>query len=175
MNETLKWFLSLPILMPESFWWWQCSDRYDLPLPPSPYPFPPSLISLVVSVDVKRHVYFWPNSYLSSTVVEELMGGSAACLARPGGCGVPFMRANRYRSTRSFCSQVKSPTSTLPVTPYLQRTWAGELLTDQQHHRWDQEKNNTQKPVTGVLGIVSSEAFPAHEMMGLKVHVVPHA
>ena len=164
----------MPILTQESFWWWQCSDRY-IYSSSSPISIPPSLISFVVSVNVKHHVYFWPNSYLSSTVVEELMGGSAACLARPGGCGVPFMRANRYRSTRSFCSQVKSPTSTLPVTPYLQRTWAGELLTDQQHHRRHQEKNNTQKPVTGVMSIVSSEAFPAHKMVGLKVRVVPHA
>ena len=53
----------LPILMPqESFWWWQCSDRYislppppppSIPLPPS---FSPSLISRTVSVDVKRKV-----------------------------------------------------------------------------------------------------------------------
>ena len=49
------------ILMQESFWWWQCSDRYnDLPLPRPPYPLPsfsPSLMSLVVSLDVKHHVY----------------------------------------------------------------------------------------------------------------------
>ena len=34
----LKWLLSLPILMQESFWWRQCSDRYNS-LPPHP-PFP---------------------------------------------------------------------------------------------------------------------------------------
>ena len=28
INETLNWLASLPILMQESFWWWQCSDRY---------------------------------------------------------------------------------------------------------------------------------------------------
>ena len=60
--ETLKWLSSLPILMQESFWWWQCSYTYVyiLPLHPPPYPFPPfspSLISLMVSVDVKHHVY----------------------------------------------------------------------------------------------------------------------
>ena len=32
MNETLKWLSSLPILMQESFWWWQCSDRYIISL-----------------------------------------------------------------------------------------------------------------------------------------------
>ena len=60
INETLKWLSSLPILMQQSFWWWQCSDRYIISLfPPSiPPPFSPSLISLVVFVDVKHHVYF---------------------------------------------------------------------------------------------------------------------
>ena len=61
-TETLKWLSSLPILMQESFWWWQCSDRYIISLspPPPPIPFPPfspSLISLMVSVDVKHDVY----------------------------------------------------------------------------------------------------------------------
>ena len=62
INETLKWLSSLPILMQESFWWWQCSDRYILSLFPHLHttfpPFSTSLISLVVSVDVKHHVYF---------------------------------------------------------------------------------------------------------------------
>ena len=62
INETVKWLSSLPTLMQESFWWWQCSNRYIIfPLPaPSPLPFPvpyPSLIRLMVSVDVKHHVY----------------------------------------------------------------------------------------------------------------------
>ena len=44
--------------MQESFWWWQCSDRFIISLfptsvpPSSPPPFFPSLISLTVSVDV---------------------------------------------------------------------------------------------------------------------------
>ena len=60
INETLKWLSSLPILMQESFWWWQCSDRYILSLFPhlhTPSPVSPSLISLMVSVEVKHHVY----------------------------------------------------------------------------------------------------------------------
>ena len=60
INETLKWLPSLPILMQESFWWCQCSDRYIIYLFPhfhTPSPFSPSLISFVVSVDVKHHVY----------------------------------------------------------------------------------------------------------------------
>ena len=46
----------MPVSMQESFWWWQCSDRYIISLfPPPPYPFPPlspSLVSLMVSVDL---------------------------------------------------------------------------------------------------------------------------
>ena len=62
INETLKWLSSLPILMQESFWWLQCRDKYIIslyppPLPPPPPPFSSSLISLMVSVDVKHHVY----------------------------------------------------------------------------------------------------------------------
>ena len=50
----------------KSFWWWQCSDRYIISLSPHLHtPFPPlspSLISLVVSVEVKHHVYcLWWN------------------------------------------------------------------------------------------------------------------
>ena len=47
--------------MQESFWWWRCSDRYIISLCPhlqTPFPpFSPSQISLVVSVEVKHHVY----------------------------------------------------------------------------------------------------------------------
>ena len=48
--------------MQESFWRWQCSDRYIISLSPPPSIlssplFFPSLISLMVFVDVKRHVY----------------------------------------------------------------------------------------------------------------------
>ena len=28
--------------MQKSFWWWRCSDRYIISLPPPPYPLPPS-------------------------------------------------------------------------------------------------------------------------------------
>ena len=60
-TEILNWLSSLPILMQKSFWWWQCSDRYIISLSPhlhTPFPpFCPSLISLMVSVDVKHHVY----------------------------------------------------------------------------------------------------------------------
>ena len=47
--------------MQESFWWWQCSDKYVISLFPHlhipPPPPPRSLISLMVSVDLKHHVY----------------------------------------------------------------------------------------------------------------------
>ena len=58
-TETLKWLSLLPILMQESFWWWQCSDRYIISLFPNlnTSPLSPSLISLMVSVDLRHHVY----------------------------------------------------------------------------------------------------------------------
>ena len=60
--------------MQESFWWWQCNDGYIIsqphPIPtPTPTPFSPSLISLVVSVDVKHHGYLLE---LRSCVVVEV-------------------------------------------------------------------------------------------------------
>ena len=58
--------------MQKSFWWWQCSDKYiyiyihthNLPLPPLhiPSPLSPSLIGLVVSVDVQHHVHLLTKS-----------------------------------------------------------------------------------------------------------------
>ena len=47
IDETLKCLSLLPILMQESFWWWQCSDRYiislfaplRIPSPNNPYGF----------------------------------------------------------------------------------------------------------------------------------------
>ena len=57
VNGTFKWLSSLPILTQKSFWWWQCSNRYIIsPPPPNPL-FSPTLISRMVSVDVKHHVY----------------------------------------------------------------------------------------------------------------------
>ena len=41
INETLKWHSSLPILMQDSFWWWQCSVRYIFPPPASFWDFSP--------------------------------------------------------------------------------------------------------------------------------------
>ena len=60
INETLKWFSSLPILLMKSFWCWQCSDSYMYIYiislcPSSPISIRPSLISLMVSVDTKHH------------------------------------------------------------------------------------------------------------------------
>ena len=52
--------------MQESFWWWQCSDRYIISTPP----FSPALISLMVSVDVKHHVYLLTDGLNVATSVE---------------------------------------------------------------------------------------------------------
>ena len=55
--KTLKWLSLLPTLMQKSFWWWQCSDKYIISLSLHLHsPFSPSLISLMVSVDIKHHV-----------------------------------------------------------------------------------------------------------------------
>ena len=55
MNETLKWLSLLPILMQKSFGGDSVAIGIESPSPPtsiSPYP-----ISLMVSVDIKHHVY----------------------------------------------------------------------------------------------------------------------
>ena len=64
INETLKWLSSLPILMQESFWWWQCSASYIISLSATPTTTlfsPPFIISLMVSVDIKQYVYILCN------------------------------------------------------------------------------------------------------------------
>ena len=74
-TETLKWLSSLPILMQKSFWWWQCSDGYILSLSPhlrTPSPVSPSLISLMVSVDVKHHVYFVVAYFQPATSIDPI-------------------------------------------------------------------------------------------------------
>ena len=91
-TETLKWLSSLPILMQESFWWWQCSNRYIIShFPHLHTPFSLSLISLAVSVDVKHHVYllnpflrmyFWWSLctlYLHACQVRVTIGDSGLC------------------------------------------------------------------------------------------------
>ena len=62
--------------MQESFWWGQCSDRYIISLSPHFHTlislFSPSLISLMVSVDVKHHV----SEFRSCVKVEVAVLGS---------------------------------------------------------------------------------------------------
>ena len=81
IHETLKWLSSLPTLMQKSFWWGQCSNRYIISLSPhlhSPFPpFSPSLINLVVSVDVKHGVYLL---YFSRGLWKYRMSSSSCCL-----------------------------------------------------------------------------------------------
>ena len=108
-NETLKWLSSLPTLMQESFWWWHRSDRYIISFfhhLHTPFTrFSPSLISLMVSVDVKHHVYFLLfdlfNAVYRETRTEPpggfwLLGevvvgvGGWNVVVGPGGWNVPF-------------------------------------------------------------------------------------
>ena len=44
INETLKWLSSLPILMQESLWRWQCNDRCIICLSPHLHTPPPPLL-----------------------------------------------------------------------------------------------------------------------------------
>ena len=109
--ETLKWLSSLPILIHESFWWWQCSDWYIISRFPhlhTPPPFFPSLRSFMVSVDVKHHVYLltcFPQSNPPETAVTTTDNGIypgrtwttlQASAGQQNGekqCSLPFFRA----------------------------------------------------------------------------------
>ena len=93
INETLQWLSSLPILMHESFWWRQCSDRYIISLsphlhtPPPPththtHPFSPSLIfpwtlstmCNYLHLRVGPTPFFQPSKMWRKTVQEALTG-----------------------------------------------------------------------------------------------------
>ena len=79
VNERLKWLSSLPILMLESFWWRQCSDRYIISFSLTsllPSPLSPSLISLMVSVGVKHHAVYLLNVKMAFTVKNHFDGES---------------------------------------------------------------------------------------------------
>ena len=92
--ETLKWLSSLPTLMQKSFWWWPCSDRYIISLSPHlRTPFSPSLISLMVSVNVKHHVYLLDhcqNNYVQTSRSAQVLTADSmvlqpSCRASPPG------------------------------------------------------------------------------------------
>ena len=112
INETLKWLSSLPILMQESFWWWQCSDRYIISLSPhlhTPFPpFSPSLISLLVSVDVKHHIYL----LISTVRVQEL------CESRGSRPGLPLPNSSYGLCGRKDTLKKKIPEQPVPNSPY---------------------------------------------------------
>ena len=55
----MAWLSPLPVLIQESFWWWQCSNSY-ISFPSSPTPFSSS--PWMVSVDVKHHVCLLTNT-----------------------------------------------------------------------------------------------------------------
>ena len=105
MNETLKWLSSLPILVQESFWWWQCSDTplpQHLSLPQPPYPPPPfslSLISLMVSVAIKHPDYLL-------TVQSKLTTGynRSHCKGRPTYLTLPLLQSYRPLWPPTFTS-----------------------------------------------------------------------
>ena len=80
--------------MQKSFWWWQCSDRYITSLSPPPISPPPSfstsLISLMVSVDVKHHVYL-----LSPFTLWNACINTCYCIYLPGDFGTECLAGER--------------------------------------------------------------------------------
>ena len=92
------------------------------PLPPLPYPLPPfspSLISLMVSVDVKQHVYLQPLHRLldkrpmhKARIIRQLCSGGLST-ARPQ---LPWERSPRNESTNWKAGHNGT----------LGRTWGGE-------------------------------------------------
>ena len=92
VNETLTWLSSLPILRQESFWRWQCSDMYIISTPPpSPTSIRPSLISLMVSVNVKHHKIRKEKKLTANRAQELCKSGSG----RPG-LAVPHSPHGRH-------------------------------------------------------------------------------
>ena len=160
-TETLKWLSSLPILMQESFWWWQCSDRYIISLSPylhahfpPPPPFSPSLISLMVSLDVKHHVYLLTYN-LSAT------WSRAAALLSVGGSFSMRMGHTCYfliLSRFDYCNCLLMGTHNFVIQP-LQKilNFAARLvLLAPRHHNWTPLwKNCTGFPFQNVLSIKS--------------------
>ena len=59
LSITSYWNIKMALIAAQitqgSFWWWQCGNRYVIS--PFPHLHNPFLISLMVSVDVKHHVY----------------------------------------------------------------------------------------------------------------------
>ena len=143
INKTFKWLSSLPILMQESFWWWQCSNRYIISFfphlhthpPPAPNPFSPSLISLVVSVDVKHWLCllsYWSVSACACKVYRSGVGSEGCWLVKVWmksqvrGCltYVLFMLAKKQcrlsPEIRHMCAQAAAQSTLL-----LQGHWGG--------------------------------------------------
>ena len=61
VSETLTCLSSLPILMLESFCWWQCSDRYIISLSPSFH-----IASPLLPVSNKPHGFCWCKATLNT-------------------------------------------------------------------------------------------------------------
>ena len=75
--------------MQEWFWWWQCSDRHIIPLFPHTHtPFPLSLMSLVVSVDAKHHVYLLISHQIRSGLFSDR---NVRALSSPLPLHIPFL------------------------------------------------------------------------------------
>ena len=87
--------------MQKSLWWCQYSDRYIISLSPHLHtPFSPSLISLMVSADVKHHVYYLLRASLKALIQK------------------PFLTVWFRRTVRTSCGFYQSVLGVLAATRY---------------------------------------------------------
>ena len=111
--------------MQESFWWWQCSDRYIISLSPTSIPPtpPPPPISLMVCVDVKHHVLLHCRAGdvqaglqgVQDGVLPVQGGGDPVLAVRPD--GVPVHGGGAGGEAASRGPQQAAPGQPLPQVP----------------------------------------------------------
>ena len=118
--------------MQKSFWWWQCSERYIISLSPhlhTPFPLPPfspSLINLMVSVDVKHHVYLL---YLLTV--------ACMCFSAINGSGPAYLSELLHVYTPSRTLRSSSDTCMLEIQQYKRKTHGFRTFSCFGPHIWN--------------------------------------